>query len=56
LAPGPEACPGRVHLVGVNPTQEQFTDLARQLRQEADEQARRLGRELGAAVTSAMAA
>ena len=43
-------------LVGVNPALDQFTDLARQLRQEAEEQARRHGRELGAAVTSAMAA
>jgi FMN-dependent NADH-azoreductase len=43
-------------LVGVNPALDQFTDLARQLRQEAEEQACRHGRELGAAVTSAMAA
>ena len=43
-------------LVGVNPALEQFTDLARQLRHEAEKQARRHGRELGAAVTSAMAA
>jgi len=43
-------------LVGVNPALDQFTDLARQLRQEAEEQARRHGRELGAAVTSAIAA
>ena len=43
-------------LVGVNPALEQFTDLARQLRHETEEQARRHGRELGAAVTSAMAA
>lgn len=43
-------------LVGVNPALGQFTDLARQLRQEAEEKARRRGRELGAAVTSAMAA
>jgi FMN-dependent NADH-azoreductase len=43
-------------LVGVNPALEQFTDLARKLRHEAEEQARRHGRELGAAVTSAMAA
>jgi FMN-dependent NADH-azoreductase len=43
-------------LVGVNPALEQFTDLARQLRHEAEEQARHHGRELGAAVTSAMAA
>ncbi len=37
-------------LVGVNPALDRFTDLARQLRQEAEEQARRHGRELGAAV------
>jgi FMN-dependent NADH-azoreductase len=43
-------------LVGVNPALDQFTDLACQLRQEADEQARRHGRELGAAVPSAIAA
>ena len=36
-------------IVGVNPALDQFTDLARQLRQEAEEQARRHGRELGAA-------
>ena len=40
-------------LVGVNPALDQFTDLARQLRQEAEEQARRHGRELGAAVATA---
>ena len=43
-------------LVGVNPALEQFTDLAAELRHDAEEQARRHGRELGAAVTSAMAA
>jgi FMN-dependent NADH-azoreductase len=37
-------------LVGVNPALDRFTDLARQLRREAEEQARRHGRELGAAV------
>ena len=37
-------------LVGVNPALDQFTDLARELRQEAEEQARHHGRELGAAV------
>ena len=37
-------------LVGVNPALDRFTDLARQLRQEAEEQARHHGRELGAAV------
>lgn len=35
--------------VGVSPALDQFADLARQLRQEAEEQARRHGRELGAA-------
>ncbi len=40
-------------LVGVNPALDQFTDLARQLRQEAETQARRHGRELGAAVDTA---
>ena len=39
--------------VGVNPALDRFTDLARQLRQEADEQARRHGRELGTAVPMA---
>jgi len=43
-------------LVGVNPALDQFTDLARQLRQEAEAQARRHGRELAATVTSAIAA
>jgi FMN-dependent NADH-azoreductase len=43
-------------LVGVNPALDQFTDLARQLRQEAEEQARRHGRELGTVVASPMAA
>jgi hypothetical protein len=37
-------------LVGVNPALDRFTDLARQLREEAKEQARRHGRELGTAV------
>jgi len=40
-------------LVGVNPALDQFKDLARQLRREAEEQARRHGRELGAAVATA---
>jgi FMN-dependent NADH-azoreductase len=40
-------------LVGVNPALDRFKDLARQLRQEAEEQARRHGRELGAAVATA---
>ena len=40
-------------LVGVNPALDQFTDLARQLRREAEEQAHRHGRELGAAVATA---
>jgi FMN-dependent NADH-azoreductase len=43
-------------LVGVNPALNQFQDLARQLRQEAEEQARRHGRALGVTVPSAMAA
>jgi FMN-dependent NADH-azoreductase len=43
-------------LVGVNTALDQFTDLARQLRQEAEAQARRHGRELAATVTSAIAA
>ena len=33
---------------GVNPALDQFKDLARQLRREAEDQARRHGRELGA--------
>jgi len=41
---------------GVNPALDQFTDLARQLRREADEQARRHGRELGAAAATTLAA
>jgi FMN-dependent NADH-azoreductase len=41
-------------LVGVNPALDQFKDLARQLRKEAEEQARRYGRELGAPVMTAM--
>jgi FMN-dependent NADH-azoreductase len=40
-------------LVGVNPALARFKDLARQLHQEAEEQARRHGRELGAAVATA---
>jgi FMN-dependent NADH-azoreductase len=43
-------------LVGVNPALDQFKDLADQLRQEPEEQARREGRELGAAVARALAA
>jgi FMN-dependent NADH-azoreductase len=42
--------------VGVNPALDQFKDLARQLRQEAEEQARHRGRELGAAVANVPAA
>jgi hypothetical protein len=43
-------------LVDVNPALDRFKDLARQLHQEADEQARRHGRELGAAVATTLAA
>ena len=39
--------------VGVNPALDRFKDLARQLRREAEEQARRHGRELGVAVGTA---
>jgi FMN-dependent NADH-azoreductase len=42
--------------VGVNPALDQFKDLARQLRQEAEEQARHHGRELGAAAARIRAA
>jgi FMN-dependent NADH-azoreductase len=41
-------------LVGVNPSLDQFKDLARQLREEAEGQARRYGRELGAPVVTTM--
>ena len=37
-------------LVGVNPAMDQFKDLARELRDEAEDQARRTGRQLGAAL------
>jgi FMN-dependent NADH-azoreductase len=40
-------------LVGVNPALDQFKDLARELREEAAEQARRHGRDLGAALAPA---
>ena len=43
-------------LVGVNPALDQFEDLARQLRQEAEEQARHHGRELAAAAARVPAA
>ncbi len=39
--------------VDVNPALDQFRDLARQLRRETEEQARRHGRELGAATVTA---
>ena len=42
-------------LVGVNPALDQFKDLAHELRQEAEEQARRHGRELGAVAATAPA-
>ena len=40
--------------VGVNPVLDRFKDLARQLREEAEAQARRYGRALGATVLTAM--
>jgi FMN-dependent NADH-azoreductase len=43
-------------LVGVNPALDQFKDVARQLREQAEEQARRHGRELAATVPSTIAA
>jgi FMN-dependent NADH-azoreductase len=43
-------------LVGVNPALDPFKDLARQLREEPENQARDSGRRLAAAVTSAPAA
>jgi FMN-dependent NADH-azoreductase len=43
-------------LVGVNPALDQFTDLARELRQEAEAQARHHGRALSAAIPDALAA
>lgn len=43
-------------LVGVNPALDQFKDLAYQLRQGAEDQARRHGRELGAVVARTIAA
>jgi FMN-dependent NADH-azoreductase len=42
--------------VGVNPALDRFKDLARQLRQEAEEQALHHGRELGAATVNSRAA
>jgi FMN-dependent NADH-azoreductase len=42
--------------VGVNPALDRFKDLARQLRQEAEEQAFRRGRDLGAATVNSRAA
>jgi FMN-dependent NADH-azoreductase len=43
-------------LVGANPALDQFKDLAHRLRQQAEEQARRSGRELRAAVAGTLAA
>jgi FMN-dependent NADH-azoreductase len=43
-------------LVGVNPALDQFRDLARQLREEAEGRARSAGRELGAALAASSAA
>jgi FMN-dependent NADH-azoreductase len=43
-------------LVGVNPALDQFKDVARQLREQAEEQARHHGRELAATVPSTIAA
>jgi len=40
-------------LVGVNPALDQFKDMARELREEAEEQARRHGRELGTVLAPA---
>jgi FMN-dependent NADH-azoreductase len=42
--------------VGVNPALDRFADLARELRQEAEEQAHRHGRELCVATASMLAA
>jgi hypothetical protein len=52
----PKVVESEFTLVGVNPALDQFKDLAYQLRQGAEEQARREGRELGAAVARALAA
>jgi|GEM_PF-207601 len=41
-------------LVGVNPALNQFKDLAHQLREEAEQQARRSGRQLGASVAGTL--
>lgn len=40
-------------LVGVNPALDQFKDMARELREESEEQARRHVRELGTVLASA---
>ena len=45
-----------IQVIDVYPALDQFRDLASQLRQEAEEQARRHGRELGAATAAALAA
>jgi FMN-dependent NADH-azoreductase len=52
----PEVVEAEFTLVGVNPALDQFKELAHQLRQEAEEQARRHGRELGAAAVTTLAA
>ena len=56
LAPRLKVVETEFTLVGVNPALDQFKDLARQLRQEAEEQARHHGRELGAATAATLAA
>ena len=45
-----------IEFTNVNPAQDRFADLARELRQEAGEQAHRHGRELCVATASMLAA